>query len=134
MAQARLGNLQQAAVQRRPLGSHGAAGMHGGGGVDALGQLLGAPGAVAKAWLSRGLEHLAGVVDQAREHAHPIGQQAAVGRVVNGRLDHGGVDPQLAPARHLEAARQLGHAVQQSMQRLGLHQVGPAQQRRVVRH
>ena len=53
---------------------------------------------------------------------------------MHGRFDHRAVDAQLAPTRHLQLLSQLGHAIQQAVQRLGLDQVGPAQQRRVVRH
>jgi hypothetical protein len=44
------------------------------------------------------------------------------------------VDAQLAATRHLEAARQVGHPIQQPMHRRRLQQIGPAHQCRVVRH
>ena len=38
--------------------------------------------------------------DQSAEHAHAIGEQAAVGRVMNHRLHRRAIDAQLAPACH----------------------------------
>src|SRR5207237_7324016 len=55
LAETRLSDLQQATVQCWPLSGCRLRGMHGGRGVDALGQLFGTACAVTKARLSRSL-------------------------------------------------------------------------------
>jgi len=68
------------------------------------------------------------------EHLHAIAQQATVGGIVDRRLRDGAVHPQFAARPHLGLLGQHHHPVIQCPQRRRPHELGPAQQRRVVGH
>ena len=68
------------------------------------------------------------------EDAHPIGEQAAVGRVMDHRLHRRAIDAQSATACDPCLPRQLDDAIIEGMQGRGLDRVRPAQQRRLVGH
>jgi hypothetical protein len=80
------------------------------------------------------LEQRLGPLDEARQHAHAVAQQPAVGRVMDGGLDHRRVHPQLARSRHLGLLGQKGDPVEQRLQRRRTDGVRPAQEGRIVRH
>jgi len=68
------------------------------------------------------------------EHAHPVVEQCAVGRVMDVSLDHRPIDAELAPARHLERASQADDVIQQLVQRLRPDEIGPPEERGITRH
>lgn len=63
---------------------------------------------------------------QPTQHTHPVGQQATIGRVMYGRFDDGAMRS-LRPRVTFKLHANVGHAVQQDVERLGLNGVGPAQ-------
>src|ERR671938_934094 len=105
--------------------------------VQALDQTSCAAGSRAEHGLAqiRGLlkRHL-GPAQEPAEHAHAVSQEAAVARVMDRGLHHRAVDAQLAPARHFEPSRQRHHTLVEGEEGLWRDEVGPAQQRGVVRH
>jgi hypothetical protein len=93
-----------------------------------------APGPVPEEPGRPGADDAPGAVHRPAEDPHGVGQQRRVGRVVHVGLDHRAVDPQLPAPGHARRPSQLDDPVEQPVQRRGLDQVGPAQQRRAVRH
>ncbi len=80
------------------------------------------------------LDQRLGPQDESGQHAHPVAQHAAIGRMVNGRLDTGAIDAQFAGMGDLGLAGQLGRPVGQRVQGVGLNGLRPAQQRGLSGH
>jgi hypothetical protein len=68
------------------------------------------------------------------QHAYPIPHQAAIGGMVDGRFHHHAVHPQLPSPGHFQRLRQRHDPLVERLEGAGPDQVGPAQQRGVVRH
>ncbi len=73
------------------------------------------------------------VTHQAGQDAHRIPEQPVVGRVMNVRLDHGGVDPQLRPVLQAERDRRVDDRVIDRLQRVRGEPVEGAVERVVLR-
>jgi hypothetical protein len=73
-------------------------------------------------------------LDQAGQHAHPVAKQPAVGRMVNGGLDTGAINAQLARAADLGLLGQPRRAVGEGLEGLRTDGLRPAQQGRLVGH
>jgi hypothetical protein len=74
----------------------------------------------------RGACERLGTLDQAREHPDSIAEQAAIGRMRDGRLHHRPVDPEFAGPRDPRLERQLGRPIVQVVQGLWLDGLRPA--------
>ncbi len=80
------------------------------------------------------LDELPGALHEAGEHAHTIDEQAAVGRMMDGGLHAGGIQPKLASFGHPGLSGQLHHPVNQRMHRLWSQGLLPAPQRTGIGH
>ena len=65
---------------------------------------------------------------------HPVGQQRAVARIVDVRLDHGRVDPQPSAAGHAPPPGDLHQPLQEGLERVRLEELRQADERLGVRH
>jgi hypothetical protein len=79
-----------------------------------------------------GRQQVFGLLRQPAEHAHTVHKQATVGWVVDVGLYAGGVQAQFPPLRDPGLPGQLGGALDEPMQGLGLQGMGSADQGRVV--
>src|SRR6266568_3156463 len=77
---------------------------------------------------------LAEAADQARDYPHDIPQQRVVGRVMDVRLHHRGVDPQLLAILQPEIDRRLYHQLIDGLERLWRQSIEAAVERIVSRH
>ncbi len=71
---------------------------------------------------------------RARQNPHAIGQQRTVRRIVDGRLDDGGVYAQAAPVNHPTLTRDRGQPLQQLREDRPVQHVGQTNQGLGVRH
>src|SRR5439155_20611164 len=120
LAHTGLRQLQEASIQPRALRSICCRGMHRCRRLNAANQLLGLTYTLRTHAARLASERRSRALDEPTQHAHAVEQQRAIGRIVDGGGDNRAVDAQLAPTRHLQAARQLGHSIEQAMHGLGL--------------
>ena len=81
-----------------------------------------------------GFDNLSRPAQRTAQDPHPIHQYTAVRRVVDVALHDRPIGPQLAPASHFQPVGQDDDMFKQAVQRLWLNQVGPLDERRVIRH
>jgi hypothetical protein len=104
--------------------------------MELLRQPSDAPGAAPKgrrAEVGACAKHLLRAPEEPAQDAHPIAEEAAIGRIGDVRLDHRAVDPELPAAGHCARPRQRHHPLSELLDGFRPDEVGPADERGVVR-